>query len=111
MQLDVADLMVFGEAASAPADDHRRLEEVRSALLPRALPSPTITHRQLPAHIQVPGEKRRHTRLKGPDVTDTSAIFKQGATLIQSPENIFLDMITFLYHVLQASEKESGMII
>ena len=42
-QLDVADVMVLVEAAFAPADDHRGLEEIRSALLQCALPSKVVT--------------------------------------------------------------------
>lgn len=57
MQLDAGDVMISGEAAAVPPDDHGRLEEVCSALLQRVLLSQTIAHRQLPAHIQVPGKK------------------------------------------------------
>lgn len=54
MQLNVVDVMVVGEGASVPADDHRGFKEVCSARLQCALLSPAITHRQLPAHVQAP---------------------------------------------------------
>lgn len=65
VQLDAADVMVAGQTASAPAHDHRGLEEIRPALLQPALLPEAVAHRQLPGHVQVPSEKQtQDTKLK-----------------------------------------------
>lgn len=65
VQLDVADVMVSEKAAAtAPAYNHRGLEEVSSALLKRFLASKIIAHSQLPAHIQVPETNKAKGRQK-----------------------------------------------
>lgn len=58
VQLDAADVMVADQTASAPAHDHRGLEEIRPALLQPALLPEAVAHRQLPGHVQVPSEKQ-----------------------------------------------------
>lgn len=42
VELDVADVMVFEEASFAPADDNRRLREIRPTLLQCALPPEAV---------------------------------------------------------------------
>lgn len=56
VQLDAANLVVLWEV-TAPADDHRRLQEAGTAVLQRLFPSRTVVQRQLPAHTQVPGKQ------------------------------------------------------
>lgn len=81
VQLDVADVLVTREASSTPADDHRGLEEVCSALLQPALLSRTITHCQLPVHTQVPGKDSTYVFFKAHNSSQGKLAFVKGANI------------------------------